>query len=281
MGVFMSSQTLDAANAEFWTEPCGSTAARRLGVTDASRESLARFDAWYFATYPYLGDYIPFAEMRGRAVLEVGLGYGTLSQRMAEAGSLYTGLDIADGPVRLVNHRLRQNGLRGQAIKGSILAPPFPDRTFDYVVAIGCLHHTGDMQTAIDTCRRLLVPRGELIFMVYNACSYRRWLMAPLSTLRYRVREAAGLRGAVGAERAAQRRSYDANLAGEAAPHTDFVSIRSLAAMCSAFASFRASIENVGDPSAYCRFLPSRSRLLSTRFAHRLGVDIYARATVA
>jgi SAM-dependent methyltransferase len=56
---------------------------------------------------------------------------------------------------------------------------PFADGSFDAIVAIGCLHHTGDIGGAIESCRRLLAPGGILIGMVYYAYSYRRWLNEP------------------------------------------------------------------------------------------------------
>ena len=49
----------DARNAAFWDELCGSALARQIGVQDASADSLARFDAAYMASYPYLGSYLP------------------------------------------------------------------------------------------------------------------------------------------------------------------------------------------------------------------------------
>src|SRR6516225_6835891 len=111
----------DAENAQFWDELCGSQIARLLGITDASPASLKRFDDWYLAFYPYLFLHIPFDDMKDKDVLEVGLGYGTVTQRLAEAGARLTGLDIAEGPVAMANSRLRQAGLTGSAYRGSIL----------------------------------------------------------------------------------------------------------------------------------------------------------------
>ena len=45
---------LDDRNAAFWDELCGTNLARTLGISDASPESLARFDEAYHALYPYL-----------------------------------------------------------------------------------------------------------------------------------------------------------------------------------------------------------------------------------
>src|SRR5262245_55785290 len=131
------SSSLAARNASFWNELCGTSFAKALGVTDDSPASLKRFDDWYFTFYPYLLVHIPFEDMNGKDVLEVGLGYGTVSQRIAEAGARYRGLDIAAGPVWMANHRLQQAGFCGHARQGSILAADFPNSSFDFVVAIG------------------------------------------------------------------------------------------------------------------------------------------------
>jgi SAM-dependent methyltransferase len=267
---------VSARNEAFWNELCGSTLAKRLGVADDSKQSLKRFDDWFFAFYPYLFAHIPFAELKDREVLEVGLGYGSVSQRLAEEGARYTGLDIALGPVAMVNHRLAQTGLLGAARQGSILAAPFADARFDAVVAIGCLHHTGDMQRAIEECRRVLRPGGMLIFMVYYAFSYRRFLLAPVATFRHALRERAGYRGVFGIGDEDQRAAYDTNVAGDSAPHTDWISIRSLQHMCRNFAAFTGRLENVGSPFGSLRL---RSALLRSPLARHMGRDLYAMAT--
>src|SRR5215218_741038 len=97
---------LDEANARFWNELCGTGLAKHLGITDHAEASLRRFDDAYFGMYPYLLPTVRPQEMAGKAVLEIGLGYGSLSQKLAEAGADYTGMDIAAGPVRMVTDRL-------------------------------------------------------------------------------------------------------------------------------------------------------------------------------
>ncbi|MBR1153687.1 bifunctional 2-polyprenyl-6-hydroxyphenol methylase/3-demethylubiquinol 3-O-methyltransferase UbiG [Bradyrhizobium sp. JYMT SZCCT0428] len=266
-----------AANADFWDELCGSQAAKQLGVVDSSPASLKKFDDWYFAFYPYLDYHIPFGSMKGKRVLEIGLGYGTVSQRIAESGAIYTGLDIAQGPVKMINHRLEQLHLPGKAVQGSILEPPFEEGSFDMIVAIGCLHHTGDLALAIDRCHRLLRPAGQLILMVYSAYSYRRFWNTPKDTLWYFARELAGYRGVIGLSSNAKRAAYDINSSGDGAPHTDWISIRSLENLCKKFVTFSACLENIDqEPPFVSR---SRNDLLTTRWPRQLGLDIYATCT--
>jgi SAM-dependent methyltransferase len=266
---------VNARNVEFWNALCGAWIANALGITDASRESLRKFDDWFFDLYPYVGDYIPFAEMRGRRVLEVGLGYGSVSQRLAESGADYTGLDIAAGPVEMVNHRLRQIGHGGKALRGSILDAPFADSSFDYVVAIGCYHHTGNLQRALNESHRVLRKNGLLVAMVYNAYSHRRWFEARQATIRYLLWDWFRI-GAPPLATATERASYDLDATGNEAPHTDFVSRRHLRQMCRRFASFRATLANIDQEPPFAS--RPRSELLNTKWPAWVGLDVYFHA---
>lgn len=272
----MSSANVSQKNAAYWDEMCGSHLAKSLGITDSKPDSLKRFDDWYFDYYPYLAEHIPFKQLQGKSVLEIGLGYGSVSQRLADAGALYQGLDIAAGPVGLVNTRLAQLGLPGSARQGSILEAPFADESFDHVIAIGCLHHTGDLVKGITECRRLLKPDGSLIMMVYYAYSARRYMQETSTTLRYAWREFCGYRGVVELTGAQARASYDTNSEGHAAPHTDAISGRSLMHLLRDFKSASYRIENISQEPPFRRY--TREQLLKTKWPQRLGLDIYARA---
>ncbi len=273
----MTTETISEKNASFWDELCGTHLATSLGITDDSPASLRKFDDWYFAFYPYLFVHIPFEEMKGKDVLEIGLGYGTVSQRIAESGGRYQGLDIAAGPVSMANLRMGHVGQGGSAQQGSILAAPFADESFDFVVAIGCLHHTGDLKKAIAECRRVLRPGGKLIFMVYYAYSYRRFIQARGDTVRQMLKELFGTRSVVGASAAIERAAYDANAEGDAAPHTDWISIRSLRTYCKDFSAFSGHIENIDNGAPFERS-PPRRELLKTWYPRWVGLDLYATA---
>ena len=268
--------SVDDANIKFWNELCGTNLATVLGITDSSPESLKKFDDWFFEFYPYLLEYVSLTELTGRDVLEVGLGYGSLSQKIAESGARYVGLDIALGPVEMVCHRLRQAALAGDAKQGSIVEAPFSDNSFDYIVAIGCLHHTGDMRKGIDECRRLLRAGGSLIAMVYYAYSYRRWVQAPSQTLGYLVSEILGYRGVLVPRTTQEKWYYDHNSMGMAAPHTDFVSVKSLRNYCRLFSDFHWQRRNIDqEPSFRTR---TRPELLASRWPGFCGLEIYMRA---
>jgi hypothetical protein len=106
--------------------------------------------------------------------------------------------------------------------------------------------------------------------MVYNALSYRRWATSPIRTLRHFWSEQEQKSAAW------QRKLYDADPAGAAAPHTDFVSIAALRRMCGGFSPSDAALENITDDLSLR--LVSRKTLLKTPLPKLFGLDIYVRA---
>lgn len=264
-------QSVDQDNQQFWNELCGTQLAKSLDITDNSPPSLKRFDDWYMNFYPYLNRHVQFKELHGRDVLEVGLGYGTVAQRIMEAGAHYHGLDIAEGPVQMVRHRLRQNNLEGEARRGSILECPYPDETFDHVIAIGCYHHTGNLSRALEETRRILRPGGKAMVMVYSAYSYRRWLLWPRATVRYFCWDKLGI-GAPGVASAEERAGYDVNTTGNAAPETVFVSAGHIRRMAAQWQECHVYRENIGAEGVFGRI--DRNRLLAT-LGPIFGLDLY------
>jgi SAM-dependent methyltransferase len=230
----MSQPTIDRENAEFWDTLCGWGKAREAGITGTGADDLTRFDRVYFDFYPYLERYVP-VDLTGQKVLEVGLGFGTLGQLLAERGADYHGVDIAAGPVETMRRRLEWLGKPAeQARQASVLELPFENGTFDYVYSIGCLHHTGDLPKSVQEVHRVLVPGGRAVVMLYYRHSLRR--------LAFGVR--AALRRSGPSLDDEMRELYDADPAGQAAPYTDFVSKRDVRRLFSDFERVRIEIQN-------------------------------------
>jgi len=262
---------MDRQNAAFWDELCGTHLARSIGITEITPESIAAFDAAYFDYYPYLAHYALQEPLLGRRVLEIGLGYGTLGQLIAACGAEYYALDIAEGPVRMMRDRLAALGVgdvETRVMRGSALSIPHEDGSFDYVYSIGCLHHTGDTGRGVDEVRRVLRPGGRAVVMLYNARSIRHFAVPIVKLVRERWR----------AERREEelRRTYDSNVAGEAAPHTDFVSPGEVRQLFSGFSRVGVDVRNIQD-FGFGRWRIPR-RLLLGNVARVLGVDLYITA---
>jgi SAM-dependent methyltransferase len=268
-------EELDRRNEEFWDELCGTSFARALGLVGRDRETLEAFDRAYFAFYPYLTEYLDRFELVGRRVLEIGLGYGSLGEALVGRGADYHALDIAEGPVQMMRHRLEMlgQGVPDQVRQGSVLAMPFADESFDFVYAIGVLHHTGDLRTSIGEVRRVLVPTGRAVVMVYHAGSWRQWRQVRIKRAWARLRSHTGPSGADVA------RMYDTNSSGTAAPHTDYVSRRDAADLFGRFTEVEVRARNFDDLRVIGRRGIPRHRILGSPLERWLGLDLYVVAT--
>lgn len=264
------------ANEEFWNELCGSVLAFDLGIKDHSLESLKRFDRGYLEIYPYLLSHVDLRNMTGKKVLEIGLGYGTLGQKIAESGADYIGMDIAEGPVKMMSHRLKLQGLPGNAIKGNFLECPFGNESFDYVVSIGCFHHTGNVQRCFDETYRILRHGGASIVMVYNQYSLRQWLRWPKNTLAAFLNDM-GVHAKQNDITGEQKEAYDANSSGNAAPETIFLSIKQLKKMLVRFSDVKFHKENC-DPIYISRFITLSRPSMLPIIGKLMGLDIYIEA---
>lgn len=272
----MDQVSIDSANKTFWRELCGTSLARSVGIEDDSIQSLVKFDEAYLNFYPYLLDVVPVEQLRGCRVLEIGLGYGTLSRILCRNAADYTGLDISDGPVESLRDSFEKFGLPGKAIVGSALNIPFAENSFDYIVSIGCLHHTGRMLKAFEEVHRVLKPGGVAYLMVYNKYSFRQWTRWPIKTLKRFLSEYIGIKWLPDASEKFERRAYDANQKGEAAPATEFISRRQLKRELKriGFKSITVVSRNSDRISYRGRIFLAREKALNL-IGPYLGLDLY------
>jgi ubiquinone/menaquinone biosynthesis C-methylase UbiE len=268
---------LDQENAGFWNMICGTGLAKHLGIEELDRESLKKFDAEFHRLYPYLSHYLGQISVKGGKVLEIGLGFGTVGQILHDAGADYHGLDIAPAPIELMQYRLGpvEPSNEGRLKVGSALDIPFSDGTFDQVISIGCLHHTGDLKKAIGEIRRVLKRGGIATLMLYHAYSYRRLVEAPAAWWRYHFRHVYD-RAKYPTFDHLFRSMFDANADGEPCPHIEFVTKSSVPALMQGFETIEVAAENWLTAIDWFggRIKYSREECLR-RFARYMGHDLY------
>jgi len=86
---------------EFWdSQPCGTT---HLDLPPHSREYFIEFDKYFEALYPYYFPYLDLESMRGRRVMEIGLGSGASLHRIAQVAQTCIGLDLSGGTIELLD----------------------------------------------------------------------------------------------------------------------------------------------------------------------------------
>ena len=97
-------------------------------------------------------------EWQPRLMLEVGGGPGELAQRLQE--ELGASVAFVDSSPRMVE-LARARGVDAEV--GDIQELPFPDGTFDTVVAAWMLYHVPDLDRGLAEVARVLQPGGALI----------------------------------------------------------------------------------------------------------------------
>jgi SAM-dependent methyltransferase len=140
-------------------------------------------EASWFAQEPGAPPYsglIPFDELRGKDVLEVGCGTGVHARLLAEAGANVTAVDLTPTAVELTRRRLELQNLAADVREADAQELPFADASFDFVWSWGVVHHSEDTRRVIAEIARVLRPGGRLALMVYHRSSITYWIQYQL-----------------------------------------------------------------------------------------------------
>jgi ubiquinone/menaquinone biosynthesis C-methylase UbiE len=261
----------------FWDELCGTNAFTSLGLTEINNESLKVFDKWYFSVYPYLYKYLPTAEeLKGKNVLEIGLGFGTVSGYLMSHAKSFTGFDYAKNPVKMIIDRGVMLGMPDKVIgvQGDAKKMDLMSDNYDIVVSIGCLHHTGDTAASLREVYRVLKPGGRAVIMLYNKWSYRRLIHNRYTYYKKYIKNKLDRD-----YREFERGTYDANSKGESAPIVDFYSPLDIRKMMNNFKSISIRSENFDnyvkvDKKTGNQVLIPREKFLNN-IARIAGLDLY------
>ena len=102
-------------------------------------------------------------DVAGRRILDAGCGSGPVMAALRDRGAIVTGFDKSAGMLQLARRLGGDADLQVADLVGPL---PFPDGTFDDVIASLVLHYLEDWGPALTELRRVLKPGGRLIVSV-------------------------------------------------------------------------------------------------------------------
>jgi SAM-dependent methyltransferase len=124
-------------------------------------------------------------DVRGRLVLDAGVGAGRYAEVMARWGGEVVGLDLTRA-VDAAAENLRDVST-AHLVQADIFALPFPDETFDLAYSIGVLHHTPDTAGAFRCVAATVKKGGQLAVYVYFAGGLARYVSDALRVVTTRL----------------------------------------------------------------------------------------------
>jgi SAM-dependent methyltransferase len=185
----------------FWSDhPCGDAQVgglneRYLGNYE---QFFREYDRFRYNVEGHIPACLDRLSVRGRDLLEIGIGEGAEAEQLIRRGAIYSAMDITGEAVNRTTARLRIRQLPYARVeRASVLSIPWPDKSFDVVFSHGVLHHVPEIRRTQQEIHRVLRPRGELVIMVYSRKSLnyliaisviRRFALLALYPLRSSIR---------------------------------------------------------------------------------------------
>ncbi len=151
-----------------------------VNVDDAE---VAKFNALASRWWDPDGDFRPLHEINplrlgwirghvdldGKHALDIGCGGGILTEAMADAGAVVTGIDMAEGPLAVARLHQAESGaaVDYRQTTAEDLAEAEPGR-FDVVTCLEMLEHVPDPAEVVRSCLELAKPGGHVFFSTIN-----------------------------------------------------------------------------------------------------------------
>lgn len=104
-------------------------------------------------------------DVKGKKVLDVGCGIGSLAFYLAQKGANVMGIDLSRN---LIEYCREQSKILGLSIEFKVMnaqIPDFEDESFDIILGSRIIHHLPDIGLFFNRCKRLLKKKGFIAFI--------------------------------------------------------------------------------------------------------------------
>ena len=128
-----------------------------------------------YVVEPHIISFSEFPRWKGKNVLEIGCGMGTMAVDFIQNGATYVGIDVSSVTIELAKKRLDTYGLSGKLILGNAeeLAKILPSQNFDLIYAFGSIHHMLNPQRFLEQVKNYMSLDSTLKLMIYAKCSWK------------------------------------------------------------------------------------------------------------
>ena len=124
-----------------------------------------------FSNSPYLREQYKFSTFSGKKVLDLGCGSGVLSVVLAKNGADVTAADLTENATKMTQRNAMLQNLNIKVVRTDAENLAFANKSFDYVLSWGVLHHTENTERAFNEVSRTLKDNGTGLVMVYHKSS--------------------------------------------------------------------------------------------------------------
>lgn len=109
---------------------------------------------------------------RGRRVLDIACGTGYGTAELASVARAAAGADVSEEAVSYAQQHYQAANLSFHT--GPAEALPFPDQSFDLIVAFEVIEHLADARALLSEARRVMAPGGQFIVSTPNRLYYEQ-----------------------------------------------------------------------------------------------------------
>ena len=162
---------------EFWdARPCN---VRHSDQPRGTREYFDEVERKKLTAEPHIPAFCEFDRWRGRRVLEIGCGIGTMARLFAQAGADYTGVELSGESLALTRERFQVYGLGGAFYHcdAEHLTATVPVEAYDLVFTWGVIHHSPNPGRILEQARSYMRSGTTLKVMVYASNSWKNYMI--------------------------------------------------------------------------------------------------------
>lgn len=161
----------------FWDDrPCN---VRHSDKPVGTREYFDEVARKKFTAEPHIRDFCEFDRWKNREVLEIGCGIGTMAIEFAEAGAVYTGVELSQESLKLTKQRFEVYDQLGRFYHGNAeeLTAFVPTEPYDLVFTWGVIHHSPNPRRILEQATQYCRPGTTLKVMVYASNSWKNFMI--------------------------------------------------------------------------------------------------------